>query len=139
MPDRLQVELATPTRLVLSEAADEVVVPAITGYLGVLPGHAPLLTLLGVGEVMYRAGRTEHYLAVSGGFAEVGPDRVTIVADNAERPEEIDTARAQAARERAERLLGARGGEQEVDYPRALLALERAQSRLRVAARRTAG
>jgi F-type H+-transporting ATPase subunit epsilon len=134
----LRLELATPSRLVVAEEADEVVVPGLTGYFGVLPGHAPLLSLLGVGEVVYRAGRLERYLAVSGGFAEVGADRVTILAETAERPEEIDPARAQAARERAERWLAARGGDEEVDYPRALAALERAQARLRVAARRAA-
>lgn len=135
MADRLRLELATPTRLVVSEEADEVVVPGIDGYFGVLPGHASLLALLGVGEVTYRAGRTERYLAVSGGFAEVGPDRVTILAETAERPEEIDPARARAARERAEGRLAARGGD-EVDYPRALSALTRAQVRLQVAGRR---
>ncbi len=135
MPDRLQLELATPTRLVVAEEADEVVVPGSDGYFGVLPGHAPLLALIGVGEVMYRAGRTERYLAVSGGFAEVGPDHVTILAEAAERPEEIDAGRAQVARERAESELTGRGGE-EVDYPAALRALEWEQTRLRVAARR---
>src|SRR6266511_247067 len=72
MPDRLKLELATPTRLILSEEADEVVVPGIDGYFGVLPGHAPLLAMLVAGEMTYRAGRVEGYLAVSGGFAEVG-------------------------------------------------------------------
>ena len=123
----------------LAEDADEVVIPGSDGYFGVLPGHAPLLALLGVGEVMCRTGRIERYLAVSGGFAEVGPERVTILAETAERPEEIDTARAQAARERAERQLAARGGDEEIDYAQAALALERAQVRLRVATRRPAG
>jgi F-type H+-transporting ATPase subunit epsilon len=136
----LRVELATPTRLVLAEEADEVVVPGSDGYFGVLPGHAPLLALLGVGEVMCRIGRMERYLAVSGGFAEVGPERVTILAETAERPEEIDTSRALAARERAERrLAAARGGGEEIDYARAAEALDRAQVRLRVATRRPAG
>jgi F-type H+-transporting ATPase subunit epsilon len=134
MADRLRLELATPTRLVVSEQADEVVVPGVDGYFGVLPGHAPLLALVGAGEVMYRTGRAERYLAVTGGFAEVGPDRVTILAETAERPDEIDPARARAARQRAEGRLAARGGE-EVDYPRALAALARAQARLQVAAR----
>ena len=137
MADRLRLELATPTRLVVSEEAAEVVVPGIDGYFGVLPGHAPLLALLGAGEVAYRTGRTERYLAVSGGFAEVGPDRVTILAETAERPEEVDPARARAARERAEGRLAARGGD-EVDYPRALIALARAQVRLQVAGRQAA-
>jgi F-type H+-transporting ATPase subunit epsilon len=134
MPDRLKLELATPTRFVLSEEADEVVVPGADGSFGVLPGHAPLLALLGAGEVTYRVGRTERYLAVSGGFAEVGPNHITILADTAERPDEIDAARARAARGRAEGRLAARGGD-EVDYPRALRALARAQARLQVAAR----
>jgi len=138
MADRLKLELATPTRLVVADAADEVVVPGREGYFGVLPGHAPLLALLGPGEVMYRAGRSERYLAVSGGFAEVGPDHVTILAETAERPEEIDVARARAARERAESLLTGRGGD-EVDYPSCLDALARAQARLQVAARPHAG
>lgn len=137
MPDRLRLELATPIRLVVSEEVDEVVVPGSDGYFGVLPGHAPLLALLGPGEVMYRSGRSERYLAVSGGFAEVGPDHVTILAETAERPEEIDPGRARAARERAEALLTARGSD-EVDYPRALAALARAQARLQVAARPSA-
>ena len=135
MADRLRFELATPTRLVVAETADEVVVPRSEGYFGVLPGHAPLLALLGVGEVLYRIGRDEHYLAVSGGFAEVGPERVTILADSAERPEEIDLVRARAARERADGRLTARAPE-DTDYRRALSALARAQARLQVAARR---
>jgi ATP synthase F1 epsilon subunit len=81
MADRLRLELATPTRLVVSGEADEVVVPGSEGSFGVLPGHAPLLSLVGTGEVMYRTGREEHYLAVSGGFAEVGPDHVTILTE----------------------------------------------------------
>jgi F-type H+-transporting ATPase subunit epsilon len=135
VPDRLRLELATPTRLVVTEEADEVVLPGSDGYFGVLAGHAPLLALLGVGEVMYRTGRTERYLAVSGGFAEVGPDHVTILAERAERPEEIDTGRAQASREQAESQLTGRGGE-DVDYPATLRMLEWEQARLRVAARR---
>ncbi len=81
MADRLRLEVATPMRLVVSGEADEVVVPGVEGSFGVLPGHAPLLSLVGIGEVMYRTGREEHHLAVSGGFAEVGsgprddPDR----------------------------------------------------------------
>lgn len=134
MADRLKLEFATPTRLVVSEEVDEVVVPGAEGYFGVLPGHAPLLALVGIGEVMYRTGRVERHLAVSGGFAEVGPARVTILAETAERPDEIDVARARRARERAEGRLVARSGE-EVDHPRALAALARARSRLEVAGR----
>lgn len=134
MADRLRLELATPTRLVVSEGADEVVVPGLDGHFGVLPGHAALLALVGPGEVMYRAGRAERYLAVSGGFAEVGPDHVTILAETAERPEAIDVSRARAARERAEGRLTGRPDE-DVDYPRALQALARAQVRLQIAGR----
>ena len=135
MAERLWLDLATPTRLVVSAAADEVVVPSVDGYFGVLSGHAPLLALVGVGEVTYRVGREERYLAVSGGFAEVGPDRVTILAETAEEPEGIDVTRARSARERAERRLGSRADE-ETDYPRALAATGRAQTRLQVATRR---
>lgn len=135
MAGSLKLELATPSQLVVSDSADEVVVPGIEGYFGVLPGHAPLLALLGAGELLYRSGRVEHYLAVAGGFAEVGPDHVTVLAETAERPDEIDVARARAARERAEGRLSARGSA-EVDYPRAMVALGRAQVRLQVATRR---
>jgi len=132
--DRLRLELATPTRLVVSDTVDEVVVPGVDGYFGVLPGHAPLLALVGAGEVTYRSGREERHLAVSGGFAEVGGERVTILAETAERPEEIDVARARAARERAEARLSPRAGE-ESDLPRAAAAFTRAQARLEVARR----
>ena len=136
MADRLKLEVATPTRLVVSGEADEVVVPGSEGSFGVLPGHAPLLSLVGTGEVMYRTGREEHHLAVSGGFAEVGPTHVTILAESAERPGEIDVARA--ARDRAEQRLRPQAGE-EVDAARATRALSRAQGRLQTAARRPGG
>lgn len=134
MADRLRFELATPTRLVVTAEADEVVAPSVEGYFGVWPGHAPFLTSLGSGEVAYRTGREEHCLAVHGGFAEVGGDRVIILADTAERPEEIDVARAQRARERAEQRLAGKTGD-ETDYARALAALNRAHVRLQIAAR----
>lgn len=132
----LTFELATPSRLVVTEPADEVVVPGLAGSFGVLPGHAPLLALVGVGELMFRLGRSEHYLAITGGFAEVGPDHVRLLAETAERPEEIDVARARAARERAERRLTGRAGGEEIDYPRAMAALRRAGTRLDVVRRR---
>jgi F-type H+-transporting ATPase subunit epsilon len=138
MAERLKLELATPTRLVVSGEADEVVVPGVEGSFGVLPGHAPLLSLVGAGEVMYRTGREEHHVAVSGGFAEVGPDHVTILTETAERPEEIDLDRARAARARAEQRLRAPAGE-ELDVERALTALGRAQARLQTAGRRPGG
>lgn len=130
----LTLEIATPTRLVAAEAVDEVVVPGIEGYFGVLPGHAPFLTTLGIGELMSRRDRDEHYLAVARGFCEVRNDKVIVLADSAERPEEIDRARAERARERAERRLSGRA-EGEVDYARATAALARALIRLQVAGR----
>jgi F-type H+-transporting ATPase subunit epsilon len=132
--ERLTLEIATPTRLVVAEQVDEVVAPGIEGYFGVLPGHAPFLTTLGIGEVTYRVGRDERHLAVSGGFAEVRNDKVIVLADTAERPDEIDRARAEAARQRAEQRLGGRGGD-EIDYARAMYALARALTRLQVAER----
>ena len=134
MADRLTLEVATPTRLVVAETVDEIVVPGSQGYFGVLPGHAAFLTTLGTGELMYRLGRDEHYLAVACGFAEVRNDKVIVLADAAERPEEIDRARAESARERAERRLAGRS-ESDVDYTRAMAALARALTRLQIAAR----
>lgn len=131
---RVFFELATPNRLVVSEEVDEVVAPGVRGYFGVLPGHAPFLTSLQSGEVAYRVGREERYLAVSTGFAEVRGDRVILLADNAERPEEIDRERAERARQRAERRLAGKT-EGEIDYPRALAAFSRALTRLQVASR----
>ena len=134
MADRLTLELATPTRLLLSETVDEVVAPGSEGYFGVLPGHAPFLTTLGIGLVTYKIGREEHHVVVSGGFAEVRNDKVIILADTAERPDEIDVERAERARQRAEnRLLGRT--EDDVDYLRAMAALLRAQTRLQAAGR----
>jgi F-type H+-transporting ATPase subunit epsilon len=130
-------ELATPTRLLVSAEVDEVVAPGVEGYFGVLPGHAPFLTTLGAGEVMYRQGREENHVAVSGGFAEVTPERVIILAEAAEIPEEIDVERAERARQRAEQHLagGPPEGGEEIDYARAVAALSRALARLQVASR----
>jgi len=132
--ERLTLELATPTRLVVSAEVDEVVAPGSLGYFGVLPGHAPLLATLGIGEVTYRIGRDEHHVAVSGGFAEVRNDKVIILADSAETPADIDRARAERARDRAEARLSGRNQE-EIDYARAAAALARAVTRLQVAGR----
>ncbi len=135
MPEpRVFFELATPNRLIVSEEVEEVVAPGVEGYFGVLPGHTPLLTSLQSGEVSYRVGRGEQYLAVTGGFAEVRGDRVVVLADNAERPDEIDRERAERARQRAERRLAGKTDE-EIDYTRALAAFSRALTRLHVASR----
>jgi F-type H+-transporting ATPase subunit epsilon len=130
--DRLTIEIATPTRLVVAETVDEIVIPGSQGYFGVLPGHAAFLTTLGIGDLMYRIGRDEYHLAVAGGFAEVRNDKVIVLADTGERPEEIDRARAERARDRAERRLSGRTDE-EVDYERALAALMRALARIMTA------
>jgi F-type H+-transporting ATPase subunit epsilon len=132
--DRLTLELATPMRLVVTAEVDEVVIPGSLGYFGVLPGHAPLLATLGIGEVTYRVGREEHHVAISGGFAEVRNDKVIILADVAETPADIDRARAERARDRAEARLAGRNQE-ETDYTRAMCGLARAQTRLQVAGR----
>ncbi|MBI2205474.1 MAG: F0F1 ATP synthase subunit epsilon [Candidatus Rokubacteria bacterium] len=134
MADRLSLEIATPMRLVTAETADEVVIPGIEGYFGVLPGHAPFLTTLGIGRLTYRQGREERHLAVAGGFAEVRNDKVIVLADTAETPEEIDRARAERSRERAERRLAGRSQE-EVDHMRCQAALARALTRIQVAER----
>jgi F-type H+-transporting ATPase subunit epsilon len=130
----LQLELATPTRLVVSAEIEEVVTPGIQGYFGVLPGHAAFLTTLGTGELTYREGGRERYVAVNGGFAEVRNDKVIILADTAERPEDIDRERAERARQRAEQRLAGRSQE-DIDYARATAALARALTRLQVASR----
>ena len=128
------LELATPTRQLVSEEVDEVVAPGSEGYFGVLPGHAAFLAALGSGEVVYRRGRDEVHLAVHGGFAEVTPERVIILAETAERPDEIDRARAERARQLAEQRMAGRGpdGEGEIDYDDALAAYQRALTRLLV-------
>jgi F-type H+-transporting ATPase subunit epsilon len=134
----MRFELATPARLLVSIEVEEVVAPGTEGYFGVLPGHAALLTTLGSGEVSYRMGREEGWVAVSGGFAEVTGERVIILAESAELPEEIDRARAERARQRAEqRLAGKSPGAsaEDIDYARAAAALARALARLQVAGR----
>ena len=134
MAERLTLELATPTRMVVAETADEVVIPGSEGYFGVLPGHAPLLATLGIGELTYRVGRDERHVAVAGGFAEVRNDKVIVLADSAELPEDIDRARAERARDRAEQRLSGRT-QDEIDYARASAALARALTRIHVAGR----
>jgi F-type H+-transporting ATPase subunit epsilon len=132
--ERLTLELATPTRMLVAETVDEVVVPGSEGYFGVLPGHAALLATLGIGELTYRIGRDERHVAIAGGFAEVRNDKVIVLADTAELPHDIDRARAERARERAEQRLSGRSQE-DIDYTRAAAALARALIRLQVASR----
>jgi F-type H+-transporting ATPase subunit epsilon len=132
MPDTFQLEIVTPEKKVVDTTAEEVQIPGKNGYLGVLPGHAPLITELAVGEITFRSGSGEQHLAVAWGFAEVLPDKVTILAESAERPQEIDVERARESKQRAEQRLTS--GDTNVDVDRALDALQRAESRLQVAA-----
>jgi F-type H+-transporting ATPase subunit epsilon len=136
MADTFQLEIVTPEKKVVTTAAEEVQIPGKNGYLGVLPGHAPLITELAVGEITFReaSGSNEQRLAVAWGFAEVLPDKVTILAETAERPSEIDVARAREAKTRAEERLA--NGDTTVDVERALDALQRAETRLEVAAKK---
>ncbi len=131
MADTLQLEIVTPERLVEKDTIEEIQIPGKNGYLGILPGHAPLITELGVGEITYKADGITYHVSVAWGFAEVLPDKVTILAETAERAEDIDVERARKSKERAEERLHSAAGE--VDYQRALTALERANSRLQVA------
>ncbi len=132
LPESIQLEIVTPEKRLTSELVDEVMLPGLQGYLGVLPGHAPLLTTLGIGQLRYRRKNVTHYLAISWGFAEVLPDRVSVLAEIGERAEEIDQVRAAKSRDRAlERLRG--GGEGPVDIDRARASLEKALVRLQVA------
>ena len=133
MADTFKLESVTPEKKVVDTAAEEVQIPGKNGYLGVLPGHAPLITELAVGEITYCENSQELRLAVAWGFAEVLPDKVTILAESAERPSEIDVERARKAKERAEQRLVS--SNTEVDVERALDALHRAESRLDVAAK----
>ena len=131
MADTFQFEIVTPEKLVVRDVAEEMQIPGKNGYLGILPGHAPLISELGVGEISYRVGGYTHRLAVAWGFAEVLPDKVTILAETAERADEIDVKRAEEAKRRAEERL--KGGNPETDFDRAQVALERADTRLEVA------
>jgi F-type H+-transporting ATPase subunit epsilon len=131
LPTKLLLELVTPDRAVVREEVDEVVVPGAEGYIGILPGHAPLLATLQVGELWYRIGQEKRVLAAAGGFVEVLPDRVTVLAQIAERAEEIDVARAEAAKKRAEARLAQPQPEDDLD--RARYALSKALVRMQVA------
>ena len=131
----LTVEIVTPSRILVRAQVDELNIPGDLGYLGILPGHTALLTNLGKGELMYRQGEQRHYLAIFGGYMEVHDDHVTVLADIAEKAEEIDRPRAEAARERAEQRLRDLNAH-DIDFERARIALMRALIRLQVAAHR---
>jgi len=130
MADTIQLEIVTPERLVVNEAVEYIEIPGKTGYLGVLPGHAPLISELAAGELSYRTGNQTKRVAVAWGFAEVLQAKVTILAETAEKAEEIDTARAEAAKKKAEAELQKAGPEGNAE---AEAALQRATARLEVA------
>jgi F-type H+-transporting ATPase subunit epsilon len=133
LPTHITLEIVTPDRSVVTERVDEVEIPGAEGYFGVLPGHTPMLATLKVGELWYRKGSETFYVSIAFGFAEVLPDRVTILAELAERPEEIDVARAEAARRRAEERLAAPAAA--IDFERARIALLKSLVRLQVSTR----
>ncbi len=135
MPDTFQLEIVTPEKKVVDTAAEDVQIPGKNGYLGILPGHAPLITELAVGEVRFHAGGEQHLLAVAWGFAEVLPDKVTVLAESAESPDEIDVERARKAKQRAEQRLTS--GDTNVDVERALNAIHKAETRLDVAEKKS--
>jgi F-type H+-transporting ATPase subunit epsilon len=134
MAETIQLEIVTPERQVVQDTVAEVQIPGRKGYLGILPGHAPLITELSVGEISYRINGFSHYLAVAWGFAEVLPTKVTILAETAERAEDIDVERARRAKEKAEQML--HSTDPDTDFARALEALKRAEVRLDVAGKR---
>jgi F-type H+-transporting ATPase subunit epsilon len=134
LPDSIELIIVTPERQLLREKVVEVTLPGADGQLGVLPGHAPLITELGIGELTYRGqGGSEGTLAIISGFSEVLGDRVTVLAETAERPEEIDLRRAEEAKKRAEERLAAAASDPEIDWARAAIALQRSLIRIQVA------
>ncbi len=130
----IRIDIVTAERVVYSEEVDTVIAPGVEGQLGILPHHAPLMTILEVGELLVRKGDEELSLAISGGFLEVRPDRVIVLADAAERDEEIDLARAEEAKRRAQEYLGHPAPE--IDIAQAEAALARSLARLKVGEKR---
>jgi F-type H+-transporting ATPase subunit epsilon len=137
LPTHIDLQIVTPDRLIVQDQVDEVEIPGSEGYFGVLPGHTPLLASLAVGELWYRKGQEKSYLSLAFGFAEVLPDRVTILARLAERAEDIDVERAEEARRRAEQRLSQSASD--FDYERARVALTKSLMRLQVSARLPGG
>lgn len=130
---QFKLQIVSADRSIVDEVVDEVEIPGSEGYFGVLAGHTPLLALLGTGELWFRQGSDLTYVSLSGGFAEVQPDRVTILAQIAERADEIDLARAEAARKRAEERLSTL--QPDLDFERARIALMKSLIRIQVASR----
>ena len=136
VPTSIELQIVTPDRAIVKEQVDEVEIPGADGYFGVLPGHTPMLAALSVGELWYRKGQEKTYLAIAYGFAEVLPERVTILAQLAERAEEIEVERAEAARARASKRLD---DGSDIDFPRARMALMKSMTRLQVSSRIASG
>jgi len=136
MAESFQLEIVTPEKLVVRDTADEVHIPGRNGYIGVLPGHAPLITELGAGEISYRSSGQLHRFSMAWGFAEVLPDRVTILAETVERADEIDAKRAQESLAKAEESL--KSAQSEEDFDKSLSRIERAQARIDVAGKKEA-
>ena len=134
MADTFQLEIVTPEKLVVKDMAEEVQIPGRNGYLGVLPGHAPLITELGAGEISYHSGGQLHRFSLAWGFAEVLPDRVTVLAETVERANEIDVARAQQSLKEAEESLNSAKTEEEFSIANGKI--RRAQARIEVAQKR---
>ena len=134
IPTTLRLEFVTPERAIVHDEVDELQLPGEEGFLGVLPGHTPMLVSLKVGEMWYRKGTEKFHGFVGFGFAEILPDRVTILARIAEKADDIDLERAQSAKRRGEERLAevVKGGVSEMDYERARIALLRAITRLQV-------
>jgi F-type H+-transporting ATPase subunit epsilon len=135
LPENIELEVVTPERHVLSESVQSLEMPGKDGYLGILPGHAPLITELGIGILTYHKGAEVRYLTVIHGYAEVLPDRVIVLAELSERAEEIDLARVRSALERAQAEL-AKAGSPDMDWQVASAALERATIRMQAASTR---
>ena len=133
LPTHLRLQIVSADRSLVNETVDEVEIPGADGYFGVLPGHTPLLALLGAGELWYRKGAERVYLSIAFGFAEVQPDRVIVLAQIAEKADEIDVARAEAARKRAEERLAQ--STVDMDFERARIALLKALVRVQVSTR----
>ena len=133
LPTHIDLQIVTPDKMLVHDQVDEVEIPGTEGYFGVLPGHTPLLASLAVGELWYRKGQEKTFLSIAFGFSEVLPERVTILAQLAETAEEIDVARAEEARKRAEARLSQ--AKAEIDYERARVALIKSVARLQVASR----
>ena len=131
LPTHIQLHIVSADRSLVNETVDEVEIPGAEGYFGVLPGHTPILALLGAGELWYRQGTEKHFLSMAFGFAEVQPDQVTILAEIAERADEIDLARAEAARKRAEERLAK--PTVDMDAERARISLLKSLIRIQVA------